>query len=118
MNCNAFFLWMKNNISNGLQKNPEALTHIQTCLACRQMYEMDVCLESCIQQAFTPHRLPAGLVQRIDHGVDQYNGAGRHMEPPGPSSLKSVTMGEPSAKKEVPDKTGLKKIQPENDMGH
>lgn len=118
MNCNAFLLWMKNKIPDELRENPEALAHIQTCPACQQIYELDTCLESSIQQAFTPHRLPAGLVESIDDCVDQYMGPGRHVDPPGQSPLKSVRMGEPSVLKAMPDKTEPKKIQPKNDPGY
>ena len=118
MNCNAFFLWMKTNLSHGLKENPDALVHIQNCHTCRQMYDLDACLESCIQQAFTPHRLPAGLAERIDDCVDRYEGAGRHMDPPEHSPLHSVSNADPSDEKKIPDKSGPEKIQPENDRGH
>jgi hypothetical protein len=117
MNCNAFLFWMKNKIFDELLENPEALAHIQTCPACRQIYELDNCLESCIQQAFSSHRLPAGLVESIDDCVDQYTGPGRHLARPGQPPLTSENMEEPPVRKAVPDKTGLKMIQSENDMG-
>jgi hypothetical protein len=116
MNCNTFLLWMKNNI--GRQENPEALAHIQTCPACRKMYELDTCLESCIQQAFTPQHLPAGLAESIDDCLDQYMGPGWHVNPPGHPSLKSMSLSEPSVRKKTPDKPGLKKFKPKNDIGH
>jgi hypothetical protein len=118
MNCNAFFLWIKKNTSTAIQENPEALAHIQTCPACRQMYELDACLESCIQQAFTPHRLPAGLVETIDACLDPSGSAGRHMDPPGLRPLKSVNMDEPCLRENPPNNTGHTKIQPKNNSGH
>jgi hypothetical protein len=118
MNCNTFFLWMKTNVSHGVQENLDALSHMQSCPACRQMYDLDACLESCIQQAFTPHRLPAGLVERIDDCVNRYEGAGRHIDPPGHTSLQSVNTADASDAKKIPDTPGPEKIQPENDRGH
>lgn len=54
MNCDVFLQWMKTHAGQGMPENPEVIDHLESCPACRQLFSLDVCLESAIQQAFTP----------------------------------------------------------------
>lgn len=89
MNCDECLKWMKIHTSLGVPESPELSAHLQSCPACRQIFALDACLEAGIQQAFTPHRLPAGLEEAIDTCVDRYSGAQKKPGPAGddPASL-------------------------------
>lgn len=73
MNCDVFLQWMKTHAGQGMPENPEVIDHLESCPACRQLFSLDVCLESAIQQAFTPLNLPAGLAETIEDCLDQFN---------------------------------------------
>lgn len=81
MNCDQFLQWMKTHAGQGEQENPEVMSHLRACPACRKLFSIDACLEAGIQQAFTPHRLPAGLVEAIDACVDRYSGIHKKPDP-------------------------------------
>lgn len=70
MNCNDFFIWLQNPSKNKQVQNPGILAHIQECDVCRQLYDMDTCLEACIQQAFTLQKMPPGLAKKINQHID------------------------------------------------
>jgi len=84
MNCDDCLEWMKSRTLRGMPENPEGMAHLRSCPACRRIFALDACLEAGIQQAFTPHRLPAGLAQSIDDCVDRYAGDHQKPETPGP----------------------------------
>jgi hypothetical protein len=71
MNCNDFFIWLQNRSVHKQTRDPGILGHIQECDACRQLYDMDTCLEACIQQSFALQKLPAGLAKKINHHIDE-----------------------------------------------
>ncbi len=70
MNCNEFQHWLltRDVFSD---ETPEALFHIKTCEACKNLYMMDTGLEKNIQSGFIRHELPKNLVDRIDMALDQ-----------------------------------------------
>jgi len=82
MNCEQFLQWMKTHAGQGKLENPEVMAHLRACPACRQLFYVDACLEAGIQQAFTPHRVPAGLVEAIDACVDRYSSTQKKFDPP------------------------------------
>jgi anti-sigma factor ChrR (cupin superfamily) len=90
MNCDECLEWIKTHAGRGVPENPEVSVHLQSCPACSRVFALDACLEAGIQQAFTPHRLPAGLLETIDACVDRYAGVGRKPEPPGRDPVNSV----------------------------
>jgi hypothetical protein len=89
MNCDECLKWMKTHTGRGVPENKEMTGHLKSCPACRLIFSLDACLEAGIQKAFTPHRLPAGLVEAVDACVDRYSGAQKKPGPSGhdPSSL-------------------------------
>lgn len=70
MNCNDFFIWLQNRSAHKQTEDPGILGHIQECEDCRQLYDMDTCLEACIQQSFALQKLPAGLAKKINQHID------------------------------------------------
>ncbi|MFO7910714.1 MAG: hypothetical protein R6V15_00970 [Desulfotignum sp.] len=70
MNCNDFFIWLQNRSAHKQTRDPGILGHIQECEDCRQLYDMDTCLEACIQQSFALQKLPAGLAKKINQHID------------------------------------------------
>ena len=90
MTCDEFLAWMKTHTGRRIPENPEATAHLGSCPACRRIFALDACLEAGIQQAFTPHRLPAGLAESIDACVDRYAGVYQKPEPPGRDPVNSV----------------------------
>jgi predicted anti-sigma-YlaC factor YlaD len=82
MNCDECLEWMKTHTCMGIPENREMTAHLRSCPACRRIFALDACLEAGIQQAFTPHRLPAGLVESIDDCVNRYARVSQKPEPP------------------------------------
>jgi hypothetical protein len=74
MNCDEFLAWMKPLTGRRVPENQGVTAHLRSCPTCRRVLALDICLEAGIQQAFTPHRLPAGLAESIDDCVDRYAG--------------------------------------------
>lgn len=72
MNCNAFLFWMQHKTGPGQIQDPDVLAHILACDTCRKIYDLDMCLEAHIQQAFTPQRLPGGLAKKIDRSIENH----------------------------------------------
>ena len=70
MNCNDFFTWLRHPPENKQVQDTDILSHIQECDACRQLYDMDTCLEACIQQSFALQNLPDGLAKKINGHID------------------------------------------------
>jgi hypothetical protein len=106
MNCDAFLQWMKTHTGQGMSKNPEVTAHLRSCPACRQIFSLDACLEAGIQQAFTPHSLPADLVETIDACLDGFNHAYPSMNLPGHAQVPPVETADPFTRKESVKKTG------------
>jgi hypothetical protein len=95
MNCHECLEWMNTHLGKGVPENPEVADHLRSCPACRRIFALDACLEAGIQQAFTPHRLPMGLVESIDACVDRYAGV-----PPKPAQTRTGPL--PSKKTGLP----------------
>ncbi|MDT8377598.1 MAG: hypothetical protein RQ739_01810 [Desulfotignum sp.] len=106
MNCDAFLQWMKSHTGQGMSKNPEVTAHLGSCPACRQIFSLDACLEAVIQQAFTPHSLPADLVETIDACLDRINHAHPSMNFPGHAQEPTVETADPFSRKGAVKKTG------------
>ncbi len=107
MNCDAFLQWMKTHTDRGMPENQEVIDHLESCPACRQLFALDACLEAGIQQAFTPHHLPAGLAETIDVCVDRYAGIHQKPESSGNDPLLSTETEQSDLRKTPPGKKGL-----------
>lgn len=107
MTCDEFLEWMKSLTGPRMPDNPEVTAHLRFCPACRQIFALDACLEAGIQQAFTPHRLPAGLTESIDACVDRY--AGIHQKPESPDTVPLLPKESetPGSRKTTLEKKGL-----------
>ncbi len=106
MNCDAFLQWMKTRTGQGMPENPEVRDHLRSCPACRRIFSLDACLEAGIQQAFTPHNLPAGLAETIDACVDRFHQAPPPMDLPRHARESSVKTDDPVPQKGDTENTG------------
>lgn len=107
MTCDEFLAWMTSPTSPSVPYNPEVTAHLRSCPACRQIFALDACLEAGIQQAFTPHRLPAGLAKTIDACVDRYADIPPKPASPGTGLLVSTKPESPDLRKTTLEKKGL-----------
>ncbi len=108
MNCDECLEWMKTHTRRGsVPENPEVTAHLGSCPACRKVFALDACLEAGIQQAFTPHRLPAGLAETIDACVDRYAGIHPKQKSPGTGPVPSMETETSGPWKPSPEKKGL-----------
>lgn len=106
MNCDECLKWMKTHAGRGVPENPEVTAHLRSCPECRRIFALDACLEAGIQQAFTPHRLPAGLAEAIDACVDRYAGVLQKPAPTGTGPLDSTKTDLPDPGKPILEKSG------------
>lgn len=106
MNCDEFLQWMKTHTGQGMSKNPEVTAHLRSCPACHQIFSLDACLEAGIQQAFTPHSLPAGLVETIDACLDRFNHVPPSMNLSENAQRPPVEKSDPFSRKGDVEKTG------------
>lgn len=108
MNCDEFQEWMKTHTGRGVPQNPEVTAHLRFCRTCRQIFALDACLEAGIQQAFSPHRLPAGLAETIDACVDRYAGVQQKSERPSTGLLPSTETETPRSRETTLEKKAMK----------
>nr|NJM03948.1 hypothetical protein [Desulfobacula sp.] len=71
MNCNQFQDWLLTRDVFSKNEPPEALTHLNTCTACKRLYMMDLGLEEHLRAGFPEQEMPRGLADRIDMALDQ-----------------------------------------------